>query len=481
MRKLLPIIILAILCFVYGHYSFACTRAICNGTTCEEETFDPGLEEGCVTQVQDCLERRAACFAEKETADCDVVPVTNPICFQACESCPAVSVCQILCPVSTSCTCGKCDVCGPTTKNCSWKTCGSNTCSVNHSSTIPISDSCPEGCSIDDDCASGTKTCRWSDCSSGTCRSHVSTVSIDVDCPEDDCSACTSGSKCGCDSLGNKTCNSSGTGNSCVDTSSCPVCSIPPFGGKCGLDSENYLVCKLDGTGTGINCNSNSDCNCNFTIHLSGPTIAKPFQAVSYTATPTGGQGNITYRWSIDSAVVSGVTGTILNRAAGFPVGTYLISVRGTDSTGATATDSLTLDVSDGGSTCIIDSASAVPAYPKIIYLGGKFKVTWQTTDCSTCTITCNTIDKCGVNGLVQPVGGSGEIEIKPTASGYYAYKITCDGGAGGGTSSIVLPSTDVWDGISPTLKTNIGAYRVRRPFIFETPAFLKLLIDKLF
>jgi hypothetical protein len=281
--------------------------------------------------------------------------------------------------------------------------------------------------------------------------------------------------------LGNKTCNNSGTGNVCADTSSCPVCSIPPFGGKCGLDSENYLVCKLDGTGTGINCNSNSDCNCNFTIHLSGPTTAKPLQSISYTATPTGGQGNIAYRWSIDSAVVSGVTGTILNRVAGFPVGTYLISVRGTDSTGATATDSLTLDVSDDGGNCIINSASAVPAYPKIIYLGGKFKVTWQTTDCSTCTITCNTLDKCGVNGLVQPVGDSGEVEIKPTASGYYAYKITCDGGAGGGTSSIVLPSTDVWDGISPTLKTNIGAYRVRRPFIFETPAFLKLLIDKLF
>ncbi|MFZ2414853.1 MAG: hypothetical protein WAW33_02565 [Minisyncoccia bacterium] len=131
-------------------------------------------------------------------------------------------------------------------------------------------------------------------------------------------------------------------------------------------------------------------------------------------------------------------------------------------------------------SVCTIDSASVTPAPPKIIYLGGKFKVTWQTSNCSTCTITCNTLDKCGVNGLVQPVGDSGEIEVKPTSSGYYAYKITCDGGAGG-ASSIVLPSTDVWDGVSPTLKTNVGAYRVRRPFIFETPAFLKLLIDKLF
>jgi hypothetical protein len=132
-------------------------------------------------------------------------------------------------------------------------------------------------------------------------------------------------------------------------------------------------------------------------------------------------------------------------------------------------------------SVCTINSASVTPAPPKIIYLGGKFKVTWQTTDCSTCTITCNDLAKCGVNGLVQPVGNSGEVEVKPTASGYYAYKITCDGEAGGGTSSIVLPSTDVWDGVSSILKTNVGAYRVRRPFIFETPAFLKLLIDKLF
>jgi hypothetical protein len=388
---------------------------------------------------------------------------------------------------------------------------GGSVCSKSTSKVKPT-DSCPpSSCDSNSDCLTGgggTKTCHWTVCSSDACVSRSGTYPVDVDCPDNRCSTNNDciGTGSGTATIVNLCGNNSATVTAVVDGGNKPYKKYTWYKqidrGTWNIDYEE--VCPVT--------SNISSCNNTHTYLLSGQTInaylrvedirnntwASNILNINCNKVCTDGDTqNCTTSSNCpgNQTCINNTWGTCTDIPNdGCPVGGGCVN--------GSSQGCVTIDNCPGNQTCIgniwgscldvpndncpavnictIDSASVVPAYPKIIYLGGKFKVTWQTTDCSTCTITCNDLAKCGVNGLAQPVGDSGEIEIKPTASGYYAYKITCEGGAGG-ASSIVLPSTDVWDGVSPTLKTNVGAYRVRRPFIFETPAFLKLLIDKLF
>ena len=208
--------------------------------------------------------------------------------------------------------------CAGATKSCNWKTCSSGElCNVSHTSTIPINQSCPTGCSADDECSttiSGTaiiasscgvdsavvtanvaggitpyKKYTWYKqigsgawtidyeqiCPAGGCNnSHIYLLSgqtinvyLRVEDNKGDFWAsnilsinCSDSGKCGCNGT-TKTCDASGTGASCSDISSCPLCGTAT--NKCGINPNGSMFCgtgTLGLSGTGGSCNFASDC-----------------------------------------------------------------------------------------------------------------------------------------------------------------------------------------------------------------------------
>lgn len=271
-----------------------------------------------------------------------------------------------------------------------------------------------------------THTCHWMACSSAnpsTCTRQSDTYSADDDCPIDSCSTnsnCSGSLKCGCDTSGGKTCNNSGIGNSCSDASLCPACTQPPTGtGKCGLDSENYLVCKLDGTGTGAPCSTDNDCTCG------GCPV-----------------GQTNPHNACVSSTCSSVNSCGVNDCTSCPITTP---------------------------SCSITNFDITPTF-RTILLGGSFKASWNTADCTSCTLSCAPgAPGCGIAASGSPVSLSGtNYSIKPTQSGKYSYTLTCIS---------PLTSETRGAGVIPGDKP----FSVINFFWRETPAFLKLLIDKLF
>jgi hypothetical protein len=203
-------------------------------------------------------------------------------------------------------------------------------------------------------------------------------------------------------------------------SNSLPIdCSVPPSTSKCGLDSENYLVCKLDGTGTGVACNTDNDCTC-------GGCLA--------------GQSNP------HNACVSGTCSSVnscgVNDCTSCPITTP---------------------------SCSITNFDITPTF-RTILLGGSFKASWNTADCTSCTLSCAPgAPGCGIAASGSPVSLSGtNYSIKPTQSGKYSYTLTCIS---------PLTSETRGAGVIPGDKP----FSVINFFWHETPAFLELLIDKLF
>jgi hypothetical protein len=214
-------------------------------------------------------------------------------------------------------------------------------------------------------------------------------------------------------------------GGTCSSVNSCGIsdCTACPPAGKCGLDSENYLVCipALIGTGTGADCNTTADCNCPCPIGQ-----IKPHNTCS---------------------------------------GDTCISVN-----------------SCGGSSCLIGSNDCDSVIPcsftedlsiiptgRIILLGSTFKASWDTTNCNNCTMSCNAIG-CGKNLPDSNAGLAGdEYKITPEKAGSYSYTLTCQSAV---------------NSVSQTLGRGAAGDKIFKVINFfwkETPAFLKLLIDKLF
>jgi len=126
-----------------------------------------------------------------------------------------------------------------------------------------------------------------------------------------------------------------------------------------------------------------------------------------------------------------------------------------------------------GSSVCSISNADIIPNN-KMVYVGSKLSITWESTGCDTCKLTCTDSSKCGVD-TTQIYTANGTLDAKPQA-GYYAYKITCTGPGLNNTSEKVL-SNGAYDQCSSSQPDN--CLRIRRPFIFETSAFLNALIGK--
>lgn len=393
MRKLFIIIILCILYFFCSNFASAltCTKAVCDGETCVQESFDGGFDESCLDQLAACRIALNECLLWKEANNCDVLPVTNVNCLRSCGSCQNDSVCQIACS-NTWCTCSTCGPCSPSTTepttpcipNCTNKTCGAD-------------NGCGGPCgSVDDPGCGATKTCRWTTCDTNikTCSlNHSKVVSVDDDCPD------------GCSS--NTECN--------VNSST----------GKCGLDSENYLVCKLDGTGTGKACSSDAECTC--------------------SSCPVG---QVNPHGVCSSNTCVSTPGCGINECVDFG------------------------DCSN--TSCSIDSFTILPLN-RTILLGSSFKANWGTTNCDYCNLSCSTVPSggsttsCGRNLPASGLSANTDYSITPTKSGAYDYTLECFNDT---TSSRRTLGTGVGDD---------GTFKVRNFFWRETPAFLKLLFQKIF
>jgi len=234
----------------------------------------------------------------------------------------------------------------------------------------------------------GKKTCRWSECTSGVCKGYTGTYSIDEDCPDSDCSGCAGSA------------------------------------GKCGLDSENYLVCKLDGTGTGKVCSSDAECIC--------------------SSCPAG-QTNPHSVCGVSSC--NPIPGCGVNQCT---------------------------DFSDCLDFCTINSFTILPAN-RTIFLGSSFKANWSTTNCNYCNLSCNTVPvggntvACGKSLPAIGLASHADYSITPTKSGTYDYTLECFNDE---TSAKQIIGTGVSDD---------NSFRVRNLFWKETPAFLKLLMQKVF
>lgn len=346
-----------------------CTAA---SRSCQGGCDDPATRADCIT---DCKANVGECYTNCAGARQD--------CADACPQCET-SV-QTICPKST-CNPATC-IPRVDTKTCRWSSCVGGQCK-GQSSTVGIDEDCPET-----DCSNctpsvDTKTCRWSECTSGVCKGHTGTYSIDEDCPDSDCSGCAGSA------------------------------------GKCGLDSENYLVCKLDGTGTGKVCSSDAECIC--------------------SSCPAG-QTNPHSVCGVSSC--NPIPGCGVNQCT---------------------------DFSDCLDFCTINSFTILPAN-RTIFLGSSFKANWSTTNCNYCNLSCNTVSvggntvACGKSLPAIGLASHADYSITPTKSGTYDYTLECFNDE---TSAKQIIGTGVSDD---------NSFRVRNLFWKETPAFLKLLMQKVF
>jgi len=119
---------------------------------------------------------------------------------------------------------------------------------------------------------------------------------------------------------------------------------------------------------------------------------------------------------------------------------------------------------------CFIDSFSISPEFHTIV-LNSSFKAEWSTNNCLNCNLSCSG-DGCGKDFPKNNIGITGNnYVITPTKAGSnYTYTLYC------------------WrspaNNDTKTLGGGVGTdriFRVINPFWRETPAFLKLLVDKMF
>jgi len=126
-----------------------------------------------------------------------------------------------------------------------------------------------------------------------------------------------------------------------------------------------------------------------------------------------------------------------------------------------------------GSSVCSILSAEITPNN-KMVYVGSKLSLNWDSNGCDSCVLSCTDSSKCGID-TTQNYATSGHVEAKPQA-GYYAYKITCTGPGLNNVSEKVL-TNGAYTECNTSQPDN--CLRIRRPFIFETPAFINALLGK--
>lgn len=325
-----------------------------------------------------------------------------------------------------------------------------------------------------------------------------------------DCTSACAPNKCGCDSNNQPTCSASGTGASCSSAASC----------TCAPKACSYTVCECSGgncstvTKSGTEpCPANDDCSA---THGGAAVITSSCGLSTATVNAAVNGGVAPYKeytwykqtgstgWAIDydqSCSSSGCSSSHTYNLAGQSINAYL---RVGDSNGNVwASNILSIDCNSthkylcnstnvcvqddtrgiySTSTCdgkctplspplppppVICSIDSLTITPSTIFLGGAYKATWDASGCTDCTLTCNTAG-CGVPLTGVAVGvNQTDYPIKPTlAASGYTYTLTC-----------VSPST------SKTVNAGVDGklLRVIRPFWHETPAFLKLLVDKLF
>ena len=151
-------------------------------------------------------------------------------------------------------------------------------------------------------------------------------------------------------------------------------------------------------------------------------------------------------------------------KACGYDAGCGVICISGTCPSGQECWNG----------TCVIPQCSitsfSINSVGRIILLGGSFGASWSSDNCSNgCTLSCSPAG-CG-KGLPDSNAGTdtSNYKITPTSSGSYSYTLTCSNARN--TDSRVIGAGTPGDKV----------FKVVRPFWSETPAFLKLLIYKLF
>lgn len=274
-----------------------CTAA---SRSCQGGCDDPATRADCIT---DCKANVGECYTNCAGARQD--------CADACPQCET-SV-QTICPKST-CNPATC-IPRVDTKTCRWSSCVGGQCK-GQSSTVGIDEDCPET-----DCSNctpsvDTKTCRWSECTSGVCKGHTGTYSIDEDCPDSECqtnSDCSQTNSCSITPkvTPNPICSKYQQATISATKTSVASCSSEPASTYGTTDGSTTLSVGLHQNQFSWNCSSPSGsvCSANADITVvSNPSIALtcPMEVhvgdtVSFPFTVSGGSGAYTDIWSYNS------------------------------------------------------------------------------------------------------------------------------------------------------------------------------------
>ena len=160
--------------------------------------------------------------------------------------------------------------------------------------------------------------------------------------------------------------------------------------------------------------------------------------AVTWTATPSGGTGTYTYSWS-GTPSISGTTQSIspTYTAAGTATASVTVTSGGVSSPATTCSSNVTVNT---------PPTVTLTASPTSIVLGGSSTLTWSSTNATSCTGT----------GFNTGGGTSGTASVAPTITTVYNVSCAGPGGTGTGTSTVtvqLLPNLAA-GGVLPTTAT---------------------------